>query len=59
MRAVTFFHVMSNWRSFHYTLFAHKLVFLGRPAEVLAPQSHQELGVGCGEGFLGKAKNNR
>jgi hypothetical protein len=34
-------------------------VFLGSPAEGLAAQSHQELTVGCGEGFLGKAKNNR
>ena len=39
-------------------LIAHKLVFLGSLAEGLAPQSHQELTVGCGEGFLGKVKNN-
>jgi hypothetical protein len=38
---------------------AHNLVFLGSPAEGFAPQLHQELTVGCGEGFLGKAKNNR
>ena len=35
---------------------APKLVFLGRSPEVLAPQSHQELTVACGERFLGKAK---
>jgi hypothetical protein len=40
-------------------LAAHKLVFLGSPAARLAPQSHQELTVACGKGFLGKAKNNR
>jgi hypothetical protein len=34
-------------------------VFLGSPAEGLTPQSHQDLTVACGEGFLGKAKNNR
>ena len=33
---------------------AHKLVFLGSPAEGLEPQSHQELTVGCGKGFLGR-----
>jgi hypothetical protein len=40
-------------------LFQQNQVFLGSPAEGLAPQSHEELTVGCGEGFLGKAKNNR
>jgi len=38
---------------------AHKLVFLGSPTEGLAAQSHQELAVSSGEGFLGKAKNKR
>jgi len=38
---------------------AQNQVFLGSPGEGLAPQSDQELTVGCGEGFLGKAKNNR
>jgi len=40
------------------TFTAHKLVFLGSPAEGLPPQSNQELKGTCGEGFLGKAKNN-
>jgi hypothetical protein len=40
-------------------LVAHKLVFLGDPAEGLALESHQELTVGCGVGFLGKAKTAR
>jgi hypothetical protein len=37
-------------------LFQQNQVFLGGPADGLAHQSHQELTVGCGEGFLGRAK---
>lgn len=32
---------------------AHKLVFVGSPAEGLVPQSHQEFMAGPKEGFLG------
>jgi len=38
---------------------AQKLVFLGSPAEGLPLQSHQELTLGWGEGFLGRAENYR